>query len=123
MEQAGVGALVVLDGEAPVGIVTDRDLVRRVLAKNLPADGRVDSVMSAPLLTVDADADVHEVFAFMRSHAVRRYPVVRGERFVGMLSVDDLFVHLAADLADLVRPVTGQVVFAQRDSQLPAVPA
>lgn len=120
MEQSGVGALAVIDGERLVGIVTDRDLVRRALARGLPLDARVDAVMTTPVVTIDADADLHEAFALFRTHAVRRLAVVRGEQFVGMITVDDLLVNMAADLSDLARPVTAEVVFAHHDSGVPA---
>ena len=120
MEQSGVGALAIIDGDRLVGVVTDRDLVRRVLARGLALDARIDGVMSAPVVTIDADADLHDAFALFRSHAVRRLAVMRGERFVGIISVDDLLVDLAGDLADLARPVTAEVLFAHRDSPVPA---
>lgn len=120
MEQSGVGALAVIDGLHLVGIVTDRDLVRRVLARGLAHDARVDGVMSAPVVTIAADADLHDAFALFRTHALRRLAVVRGEQFVGMLSVDDLLMDVAADLSDLARPVSAEVLFAHRDSDVPA---
>ena len=120
MDQSGVGALAVIDGEQLVGVVTDRDLVRRALARGLPPDARVDAVMTTPVVTIDADADLHDAFALFRSHAVRRLAVVRDEQFVGMITVDDLLVNLAADLSDLARPVTAEVVFAHHDSPVPA---
>ena len=120
MEQAGVGSLAVIDGEELVGIVTDRDLVRRGLARGLTGDARVDGVMTSPVVTISADADLHDAFALFREHAVRRLAVVRDDRFVGMTTVDDLLVDLAADLSDLARPVTAEVLFAHRDSPVPA---
>ncbi len=121
MEQAGVGALAVIDGERLIGIVTDRDLVRRALACGLPPDARVDAVMTMPVITIDADADLHEAFALFRSHAVRRIAVVRGEQFVGMITVDDLLIDLVADLTDVARPVTAEVLFGHHDSPVPAI--
>jgi CBS domain-containing protein len=121
MEAAGVGSLAVLDDGLLVGIVTDRDLVRRGLARGLAPDARIDGVMSSPVVTVDADADLHDAFAVFREHAVRRLAVVRGEQLVGVLTVDDLLVDLAADLGDLARPVTAEVLFGHRDSPVPAV--
>lgn len=121
MEQAGVGALAVIDGERLIGIVTDRDLVRRALACGLPPDARVDAVMTMPVVTIDADADLHEAFALFRSHAVRRLAVVRGEQFVGMITVDDLLIDLAADLTDVARPVTAEVLFGHHDSPVPVI--
>jgi len=120
MEQAGVGSLAVIDGETLVGIVTDRDLVRRALARDLPFDARVDAVMSAPVVTIDADADLHDTFVMFRTHAVRRLALVRANRFVGMITVDDLLVDLAGDLSDLARPVTAEVVFGHHDALTPA---
>ena len=120
MEQTGVGSLAVIDGERLVGIVTDRDLVRRGLASGQPADARVDAVMTAPVVTIDADADLHDAFALFRTHALRRLAVVRGGQFVGMITVDDLLVDVAADLHDLSRPVTAEILTAHHDSPLPA---
>ena len=114
MEQAGI------EGEHLVGIVTDRDLVRRGLARDLPADARVDAVMTAPVVTIDADADLHDTFALFRTHAVRRLALVRAGDFVGMITVDDLLIDLAADLTDLARPVTAEVIFGHHDNPLPA---
>jgi len=109
MDQAGVGALAVLDGERLVGIVTDRDLVRRVLARGLAPDAPIDSVMTSPVVTIHADADLHKAFDLFRTNAVRRLAVVREGRFVGMITIDDLLGDLASDLADLTRPVTAEI--------------
>lgn len=120
MASAGVGSLAVLEQDRLVGIVTDRDLVRRCLARGIEPGARVDSAMTTPVVTIEADADVHEAFGLFRTHAVRRLAVVRGGHFVGMLSIDDLLVYLAADLADLARPITAEILFAHRDSPVPA---
>jgi CBS domain-containing protein len=120
MESSGVGSLAVIDDGRLVGIVTDRDLVRRALARDLPGDARIDAVMTSPVVTIDADADLHAAFALFRTHAVRRLAVVRGAEFLGTIAVDDLLVYLAADLADLVRPVTAELRFAHRDAAVPA---
>ncbi|MBF6556481.1 MAG: CBS domain-containing protein [Acidimicrobiales bacterium] len=120
MEQSGIGSLVIIDGTEVIGIVTDRDLVRRGLAKGLPTDARIDSVMSAPVISIDADADLDAAFGLFRTHVVRRLAVLRRGQFIGMIALDDLIVDLAADLRDLSRPIQREVLFAQRDSPVPA---
>jgi CBS domain-containing protein len=122
MDQAGVGSLAVLDEGRLIGIVTDRDLVRRALAMGLSAESRVESCMSTPVITIDAEADVHDAFGLFRRTGCRRLPVVRDGAFVGMLTIDDLLINLASDLADIARPVTAEVVFGHHDSP-PASPA
>ncbi len=119
MERSGVGALAVVDGQRLVGIVTDRDLVRRALANELPTDSRIDGVMSMPVVTIEADSDLHEAFGLFRVNAVRRLAVIRNGHFVGMIAVDDLLIDLAGDLADLSRPVTAEAVFGHHDSPVP----
>jgi CBS domain-containing protein len=116
MEQAGVGSLAVIDGTRLIGIVTDRDLVRRALAPGLGLDARIDTVMTSPVVTIAADADLHDAFALFRTNGVRRLAAVRDGQFVGMITIDDLLVDLSADLADLARPVTAEILFAHRDS-------
>jgi CBS domain-containing protein len=122
MEQTGVGSLAVIDDGRLVGIVTDRDLVRRALARELPADARVDAVMSSPAITINADADHHDAFALFGSYGVRRLAVVQDGRFVGMVTVDDLLVELARDLGDLSRPISAEIDTPHRDSVVPSVP-
>lgn len=123
MDKAAVGALPVLDDDRLVGMVTDRDLVVRGLARGLPGDSRIDAVMTPEPMTIAADADMRQAFRLFSEHPVRRLPVVGDDGAVlGMLSVDDLVVDVAADLADLVRPVTGQVLFGHPEPALPAVP-
>lgn len=122
MDKAAVGALPILDGDRLVGMVTDRDLVVRGVARGLPGDSRVDAVMTTEPMTIAADADMREAFRIFSGHPIRRLPVVDDDgAVVGVLSVDDFVVDLTADLADLVRPVTGQVLFGHPEPALPAV--
>ena len=120
MEQAGVGSLAVIDGERLVGIVTDRDLVRRAMAPGLAPDARVDGVMTSPPVTIAANAEIHDAFAVFRTHGVRRLAVVRDGLFAGMITVDDLLVDLARDLADLAWPVRAETLSPHHDAGVPA---
>jgi CBS domain-containing protein len=119
MEQAGVGALAIVDDERVVGILTDRDLVRRGISRGLPLNARVDSVMTTPVYTIQADLDLHEAFEWFRNHKVRRLVVTRGDKFAGMLSIDDLLIDLSADLTDLARPIRAEVFHTQHDAPMP----
>jgi CBS domain-containing protein len=124
MDREAIGAIVIVEAGSgrPVGIVTDRDLVVRVLARGLPADARVDAVMSMGVVCIDADADIHEAVRLFATHPVRRLPVVAGTELVGMLAVDDLLVDLSGDLANVIRGVTAQVLFGHAETPLPVRP-
>ncbi len=123
MNGEAVGAVVVTDdaGGPPIGIVTDRDLVVRALGRDLPPDARVDAVMSIGVISIDADADIHDAVHLFASHPIRRLPVVSGGDLVGMLAVDDLLVDLSNDLNQVIRGVTAQVLFGHAEQE-PAMP-
>ena len=107
----GVGALVVMDAGQPIGVVTDRDLVTRGIAKHVPADGRIDSLMSMGVIGLDADEDAEELFGVYARHAIRRVPVLEGARVVGMVSLDDAIVSVSQHLNDLAGVLTTQIAY------------
>ena len=119
----GVGALVVVDGDRPVGVVTDRDLVTRGIAKRIDSDARIDSLMSMGVVALDADEDAEELFAVYAREAVRRVPVVEGAQVVGMITLDDAIVSVSRNLTDLAGVLSTQISFpwARDESPVPAV--
>ena len=107
----GVGALIVLDGQRPVGVVTDRDLVTRCLAAGMPPDSRVDAVMSMGVVAVDGHDDIDDLFHLFSTHAVRRAAVVDHDRVVGVVSLDDVLVSIAGDLSVVANVLSAQIMF------------
>jgi CBS-domain-containing membrane protein len=97
MDRAGVGSLLVLDGERLIGIVTDRDIALRAVARRVPSDGRVDAVMTSGVVTLPSTATRDEVVQAFREHSVRRLPLVDGDRLVGLITLDDLLAQAATD--------------------------
>ncbi|MFC4001894.1 CBS domain-containing protein [Prauserella oleivorans] len=90
MRDAGIGAVLVMDGDEMCGIVTDRDIVVRALADRSDLSGcTLREVCSERLVTARPDEEAGNAIARMREHAVRRIPVLDGERPIGMLSIGD----------------------------------
>ena len=93
MSQHDIGSLPVGDNDRLVGMVTDRDIVVRGLARGLASDASVREVMSEQLCYCFDDEDVDHVAKNMASLQVRRLPVVnRDKRLVGIVSLAD-FAH------------------------------
>ncbi|MFB7223581.1 CBS domain-containing protein [Streptomyces sp. NPDC056227] len=110
MAECGVGSVMVTEGGTLRGIVTDRDLAVRALARGLDEDERVDTVMTSPVITVDVTDDLHEAYRVFRRSGVRRLPVLDGHRVVGVLTVDDMLIDVFQRLADLLGPVAWSVL-------------
>ncbi|WP_327068602.1 CBS domain-containing protein [Kitasatospora sp. NBC_01302] len=110
MDAEAVGCLLVADGEHLYGVVTDRDLTIRALARGLSADAPVAELMSTPVVTLDVTDDLESAYRLFRRSGVRRLPVLDGHRPVGMLAVDDLFRDVLQHLSDLLGPISWSVL-------------
>ncbi|MEM0211904.1 MAG: CBS domain-containing protein [Candidatus Methanomethylicia archaeon] len=94
MLDKNIGYLIVLEKGRPIGIVSERDLVFKVMAlEKEPSKVKVSEIMSKPLITVDPDATLDEVVEIMVKHDLRRIPVVKDGIIYGMFSTRDLARH------------------------------
>ncbi|MEJ2634824.1 MAG: CBS domain-containing protein [Calditrichia bacterium] len=91
MSEKGIGAVPVLDGTNLVGIFTERDLLRRIIAeKRNPAKTTVEEVMTPELIIASPDFDVQDCVALMRKYNIRHLPVVKETDLAGIISLRDL---------------------------------
>ncbi len=108
MRVFNVGDLIVVDpssdGNTPIGIVTDRDIVISVVADNAdPQSVTVAEIMSKELVTGSEEDDLYSSIAKMRQHGIRRLPVVNKEGYLsGILSVDDILEFLGEEVNALI---------------------
>jgi CBS domain-containing protein len=94
MRDEDIGAVLVTEGDELRGLVTDRDLIVRVVAEDKnPSDTTVQSACSPDLVTVSPDDEVGRAVQLMREHALRRLPVVEGRKPVGIVALGDLAVE------------------------------
>lgn len=102
MEEANIGSIIIEEEMEPVGVVTDRDLAIRVVARDRdPSAVTASEVMTTDPVTVDIDRGLLDVTRTMREHAVRRMPVVDGDKLVGIVTLDDVMRLLTRELDDL----------------------
>lgn len=110
LEKNKIGAVVVQDAGRVVGIVTDRDLMVRVLAAGLDAANTpLSEVMTSPVATLSPADSPTDAIALMQKWNVRRIPLVEGERLVGIVTLDDLLLDEAAPIEQLGAIVESQI--------------
>lgn len=91
MNDRRIGSLVVLRGTTVIGIVTERDVLRKVVAGGLdPATTRVNSIMSSPVAVCEPDTDIEEISAIMTQKRIRHLPVVVDGRLQGIVTIGDV---------------------------------
>jgi len=91
MNLHGISSLIVIDSEKPVGIVTERDMLSRVLNKPKPsAEATVVTIMSKPVITASPNMRAGDAAKLMIEHNIKKLPVVEDGRLVGLVSLTDL---------------------------------
>ena len=112
-----VGDLVVTDGATPVGIVTERDFVRRVLAEGKSSNSKVSEIMTQPLKVIDPDAPIKEAARRMVIKKIRRLPVIKDNKLVGIITAADFAKHLSKKtLTDDILEAIGRSHYPVPDS-------
>jgi CBS domain-containing protein len=113
MADKGIGALLVMDGEAIVGIVTERDYARKIALKGrTSALTLVRDVMTASVLFVKPAQSSEECMALMTNNRVRHLPVVDDGKLLGLISIGDLVKEIISEqkftIEQLEHYITGQ---------------
>ncbi len=110
MAELGVGALVVLEKDVLVGILSERDYARKiVLAGKSSSTTPVREIMSSPVLTTTTDARANACMRLMTDKRIRHLPVVDGERVVGMLSIGDLLKVVISDQQKMIEQLNSYI--------------
>ncbi|KUO74931.1 MAG: hypothetical protein APF77_17865 [Clostridia bacterium BRH_c25] len=93
MGQLNVGSVPVTDNNKVVGIVTDRDIILRGVAKGNDSNQKISEVMTTNIKCATPEMDIHTVADIMAENQVRRLPVVESDILVGIVAIGDLAVE------------------------------
>jgi len=114
MNEKGVGALVVTESGRPIGMFTERDVLRRVVdADKDPAMTRVSSVMTRNVVAIAPADRVEEVMALMTERRMRHLPVVESGQLIGLISIGDLMRWVTLNQEDQIRHMTEYITGQQ----------
>jgi CBS domain-containing protein len=112
MRTRSIGAVVVIsDDYKPIGLVTDRDIVMRIVADDKgPREVVVEQIMSGGVVTLTEQASIREATELMRDKGVRRIVIVdENDRVTGLVSFDDLILLLGMEIGNLANAVVSEV--------------
>ena len=110
MAEHGIGALLVVEGDKPVGLVSERDYSRKVILRGLRSrETMVRTIMSSPLLTISPDASVQQGLSTMTDKHVRHLPVADESGILGMVSIGDLVKGVIQDQQELIEQLESYI--------------
>lgn len=90
MIQRDIGAVIVVEGKDPIGIITERDITKQVIKGDDVVKKPVKQVMSKPLVTASPNMSVQQAFELMLKNNVRRLPILDGNSLTGMVTTKDI---------------------------------
>ena len=96
-----VGSIIITDNNAPVGIVTERDIVKKITSKNMkPDEISIKDLMTSPLITIPGSEDVNDAMQKMVKMQIRRLPIVENSKLVGIVTDIDL-IAISAEMGNI----------------------
>jgi CBS domain-containing protein len=111
MAEHGIGALLVLENDKPIGLFSERDYSRKVALRGLRSrETPVSAIMSSPVLTISPDASVQKGLSMMTEQYIRHLPVVDGSGVIGMVSIGDLVKAVIQDQESLIDQLESYLV-------------
>jgi len=110
MNKRGIGGVVVLEDEEVIGIFTERDILRRVVAERRdPTTTLIRDVMTTPVMTCKLEAKLEECTALMTDKRVRHIPVVDADGLCGIVTSGDILAYQVSEQADTIQYLNSYV--------------
>jgi CBS domain-containing protein len=99
MSQQKIGSIVIIDKNKPLGILTERDFVTKIMLKPYSEDSKVSEVMSSPVIHVSSDQSVADIIDIMANKEIRKVPVIDDGKVVGIVTGTE-FLRLFVQATD-----------------------
>jgi len=114
MDDASIGAIIVLENGIATGIITERDLTRRIVGKGKSYTSSVKEAMSTPVVVVNPDDSVWEAAQLMKLRKIHRLPAVKDSRLVGMITTSDIVRLCSIGSDSEMRQITEQILLRMK---------
>ena len=94
MENSKAGAIVVLENQVPVGLVTNRDLTVKIIAHSYPSDTPIRRIMSTPLIFINPETEINTAAELMASKKIRKLPIISNDKVIGIVIASDITLKI-----------------------------
>lgn len=110
MDEKDIGCIIVTKNQSPVGILTERDFVKRITAKEKPLSTVIGEVMSSPLIEIDPNETVWEAAQIMKINNIHKLPVKKDNQIIGIVTTTDLVKICSAGSDSEMRRICDQII-------------
>ena len=116
MDESNVGCVIITKDNTPTGIITERDFVKRVAAKNKDLSSPLSEVMSSPLTTISSDETVWEAAEKMKENGIHKLPVLEGNQVTGIITTTDLVEICSIGSDSSMRNICDEILMRIKDT-------
>ena len=110
MDESNVGVLVVSTGDEVVGIVSERDIARKLILKERSSSSTlVKDIMTPEVITIAPEQSIDECMALMTSKHIRHLPVVDGAKLAGLISIGDVVKAMIVEKESLIKELQNYI--------------
>lgn len=120
MKKFNIGAILISRDKKLAGIITDRDIVMRLVAENInSSESELKDFMTQSPVNISPDTDIHLAASIMAEHQIRRLPVVQNEQLLGIVTLGDLAVEATQEaehvLHNVSRPIRKEIAHEHKE--------
>ena len=110
MDEKNIGCIIVTKNQLPIGILTERDFVKRIAAKEKLLTASLEEVMSSPLIDIDPNETVWEAAQIMKTNNIHKLPVKKGNQIIGIVTSTDLVKICSVGSDSEMRRICDQII-------------
>ena len=116
MDESNVGCVIITKDNTPIGILTERDFVKRIVAKNKDLSSPLSEVMSSPLTTINSDETVWEAAEKMKRNRIHKLPVLDNNKVSGIITTTDIVEICSMGSDSSMRDICDQILMRIKDT-------
>lgn len=117
MDKKDIGCIIVTKNQLPVGILTERDFVKRIAAKEIPLTALLEKVMSSPLIEIDSNETVWEAAQIMKTNNIHKLLVKQDNQIIGIVTTTDLIKICSIGSDSEMRRICDQIITRMQNEQ------
>ena len=115
MKKLNMGCVIITKNNNPIGIITERDFVTKIVAEGRPLFTEIQEVMSSPLITVDPEETIWEASELMKEKAIHKLPVKKKEQIIGIITTTDIVKIASIGSDSEMRKICDQILLRMKN--------
>lgn len=116
MDDSNIGCIIITKDGFPIGILTERDFVKKIASKNKDLSNPLTEVMSSPLTTINSGETIWEAAEKMKQKAIHKLPVLDDDKVIGIITATDLVEICSMGSDSEMRNICDQILMRMKDT-------